>query len=585
MKHLTDKEARLPEFSFLQMSKSNMRKKQNQQDLPSNETDSNPIREQPADALIPPVENQLRELQAHQIELEIQNDELLQSRDRLEESRDRYADFYDFAPVAYLTLSHKALINEINLTGAVMLGEEPGQLRRRRFAEFVAPEDNDFWNRHFMVARQQDGKLTCELRIQLGDGSRSHVQIDSLRLKRDGHEPVVRIALTDITELKRAEAALRESETQLRLLEQREIVRTSLDGFFVVDTRNAQIIEVNDAFCHIVGYSREELLAMSIPDLEVNESPAATAAHIKKIMVDGYDRFETRHRHKLGHLLDVEISVSYSELDGGINHVFVRDITERKQAERQLHELAMHLQTVREEEKAHLAREIHDELSGTLAALKIETEMLAQGLSDKQKKIPLFARVQSMTALLDDVYVATRRIITDLRPPQLDDLGLLAALKWQAEQFNKRTNIECWITCTHSEICEGCVACKGKFDEMLSITLFRIFQESLANVARHSGASTVIAQFHPTDSEIVLSIQDDGCGLPEGHTIAPTSYGIRGMRERVEQLGGKITFDSPPGGGLAMLVKLPQPAERPSKLRNIRPSALDQTPPPNETET
>ncbi len=719
-----------------------MSKKQNRQDQPSAEADSKRIHEQPATAPPPPVENPLPELHARQVELEIQNDELLQSRDLLEESRDRYVDFYDFAPVAYLTLSHKALITEINLTGAAMLGEETGQLRRRRFAEFIAPEDNDLWNRHFMAVRQQDGKLTCALRIQLANGSRLHVQVDSLCRKKEGHEPVVRIALTDITELKRAEAALRESATQLRLLEQREIVQTSLDGFFVLATGSARLTEVNDAFCRMVGYSREELLTMSVPDLKANESPAATAARIKKIVATGYDRFETRYRHKEGRVVDVEVSASYSELDGGIIFVFVRDITGRKQAEkyeqfrshtlellaggaplpdvlegivrgveqldsrmicsillldsqgkhlvegvapslpdfynaaingmsigigigscgtaaftgervivedikthpywasfrelasraglracwsepicsssgqvlgsfaiyhrevhtpmesdssiiekaarlasisiehkraeRQLHELTMHIQTVREEEKARLAREIHDDLGSTLAVLKLRlTHLLDFELSEEMKKTPLFARLKIMPPLLENAIAATRRIITDLRPPQLDELGLLAALKWQAEQFNKLTGIECRVTCILSEVCDGCgacagcIACDGQFDEKLTITLFRIFQESLANVARHSGASAVVAEFHPAGREIILSIRDDGRGLPEGHTIAPTSYGMRGMRERVEQLDGQIKFDNQPGGGLTVTVKLPQPAV--NKMSNAPP--------------
>lgn len=288
------------------------------------------------DASIPPAGMQRTELQARQIDLEIQNEELLQARDLLEESRDRYIDFYDFSPVGYLTLSHKALITEINLTGAAMLGEERSNLCRRRFAEFLALEDNDFWNRHFMAARQHEGKLTCELGILRGDGSRMDVQIDSLRLARDGGEPVVRLALTDITERKRAEAALRASEAQRRLLEQQKIIQTSLDGFWVARVKDARILEANEAFCNMVGYSRAELLTMCISELEADESPDEIAAHIKKVMAIGYDRFETRHRHKQGHLIDLEVSVSYSESDGGVNFVFVRDITERKRMEKSL---------------------------------------------------------------------------------------------------------------------------------------------------------------------------------------------------------------------------------------------------------
>jgi PAS domain S-box-containing protein len=368
---------------------------------------------------------------------------------------------------------------------------------------------------------------------------------------------------SDITERKQAEAALRESENRQRLLENQKLVQTSLDGFWVVRAKDGRIIEVNDAFCDMVGYAREELLTMRITDLEAVETPAETASHIKKIMETGYDRFETCQRHKRGHLVNCEISATYTAMNGGMFFVFVRDITERKQAERHLRELTSHIQTVREEEKARIAREIHDDLGSTLAALKLETYQLDRGLSAEQKTTPLFARVNSMISLLDNAIKTTRGIINDLRPTLLDDLGLMAALEWQCGQFHQRTGIECRVVCINRENndCAECKVCKYKFDKMLSINLLRIFQEALTNVARHSGASRVEAEFRPGNSEVILSISDDGCGLPEGRTIAATSYGIRGMRERAEQFGGEIKFVCPPGGGLCVTARLPLPQE------------------------
>ena len=180
----------------------------------------------------------------------------------------------------------------------------------------------------------------------------------------------------------------------------------------------------------------------------------------------------------------------------------------------------------------------------------------------EQKKMPLFARVESMAELLDESVKATRRIITDLRPSVLDDLGLMAAIEWQAEQFHGHTGIECRASCICKEDhgCVNCKDCENTQDKTLSINLFRIFQESLTNVARHSGASRVEVELQPCAHEIVLSISDNGHGQPEGHTIASTSYGIRGMRERVEQLNGKIKFDMAPSGGFCVTVRLPQPA-------------------------
>jgi PAS domain S-box-containing protein len=237
----------------------------------------------------------------------------------------------------------------------------------------------------------------------------------------------------------------------------------------------------------------------------------------------------------------------------GIEKLRTREAQER--AEQESFELSKHLQIVREEEKASFAREIHDELGGTLAALKMDAYWLARKLETGKEMEPLRACAQSMIGLLNNAVLATRRIITDLRPTLLDDLGLMEALKWQSADFQKRTGIECWLAC------DGDNNCEGKLDGLLPINLFRIFQEALTNASRHSGASIVNVCLRHDDKEVVLSVSDNGRGLPEGHTIPLTSYGLRGMRERVVQLGGKIKFDTPPDGGFSVTVALPMSAE------------------------
>ena len=227
------------------------------------------------------------------------------------------------------------------------------------------------------------------------------------------------------------------------------------------------------------------------------------------------------------------------------------DITESKLLERQLRDLAGHLLIVREEEKTGIAREIHDDLGGTLTSLKMETYWLADELSANQEAAPLLERVTLMAQLIDDAANVTRRIITGLRPSVLDDLGLPAALEWQAEQFHKRTGIECQINCVYAEGFEN------KLDNAQSINLFRIFQETLTNASRHSSASKVEVEFSCNDDEIMLSVSDNGRGIPENHVVASTSYGLLGMTERVEQLGGTIKFSSPSGGGFSVTVSLP----------------------------
>lgn len=158
------------------------------------------------------------ELQVHQIEVEMLNEALRQTRAALEESRDRYLDLYDFAPVGLLTLTPEAIIAEINLAAAELLGGERNGLLNCRFEQFIAPEGNDRWHRHFLEALEKDGAHHCELALQRGDGSRLHVGLGCLCIKAGSEPQAVRIALTDITERKQTEIELREYQQLMREL-------------------------------------------------------------------------------------------------------------------------------------------------------------------------------------------------------------------------------------------------------------------------------------------------------------------------------------------------------------------------------
>ncbi|MBU1424859.1 MAG: bacteriohemerythrin [Gammaproteobacteria bacterium] len=147
----------------------------------------------------------LHELQVHQAELEMQNENLRQAQVALEESRDRYVEFYDFAPVGYLTLNRDACITEINLTGAALLGDDRAKFMNRRFATLIAPEDRDYWHMYFMSVLQQDSRQTCELSMLCRDGAHLEVQLDALRHVEKNATQTIRIVMTDITERKQVE--------------------------------------------------------------------------------------------------------------------------------------------------------------------------------------------------------------------------------------------------------------------------------------------------------------------------------------------------------------------------------------------
>jgi PAS domain S-box-containing protein len=358
----------------------------------------------------------------------------------------------------------------------------------------------------------------------------------------------------NITERYRAEESLRQSFEEIE-----DLYNDAASGYHSLD-KNGVICRINDTELRWLGYTQEEVVGkMKYADLLSAKDAQAFRKNYQKLQEEGFIRdIECEIIRKDGSVLFGLINAT-AIYDSSGNYVMSRstlvDITERKRAELETRMLSKHIQTAREEEKASLARDIHDELGSTLAALKMDASWLADKLKAEKNLLPLQERIKAITDLLETATKSTRRIITDLRPAILDDFGLLAAIKWQADQFHKRTGIECRVTCNANEGYN----CDDELDKSLSINLFRIFQESLANVARHSGASRVEAEFLLNNNEVVLTIRDNGRGLPEGHRIASTSYGIRGMRERTMHLGGEFKIDSPPDGGLRVTVKLPIP--------------------------
>lgn len=503
-------------------------------------------------------EELLHELHVYQIEMEMRNDELRRAQIALEESRDRYVDLYEFAPVGYLTINRHGMIVKANLTGATLLGVERKKLFNRRFASFVLPEDSERWHNHFLDALQRDGHHNCEMALKNGDDTRFHARLDCLRMEAD-RASSVRITLSDITERKQKELALQKIAAIVNSTDD-AIIGKSLDGI---------IQSWNSGAERIFGYTDIEAIGkpmqILIPADRLNEETEILLCVSRGEKVN---HFETVRRCKDGKLINISATISpiFDITKGtvvGISKI-ARDITERKRAEQQMRELSAHLQTVREEEKASFAREVHDNLGSTLLALRMETFCLVQKLAADEKMMHLLKHTESMDSLLDNAVKATRRIITDLRPPIPDDHGLLAALEVYADQFHKRTGIECRVVCVQRKYkgCIDCRDCESNLDNALSINLFRIFQETLTNVARHSGASRVDADLYQDAKEVILSISDNGCGLTEGHTIVSSSYGLRGMRERIEQLSGKIKFDSQPGSGFSVTVILPLPAAR-----------------------
>lgn len=204
-------------------------------------------------------------------------------------------------------------------------------------------------------------------------------------------------------------------------------------------------------------------------------------------------------------------------------------------------------QAIREEEKARLARELHDELAQSLTVLKMDTIWVRDHVSASQG--PVAAKLNQMVALLDLTVAATRRMAADLRPLLLDDLGLVPAIEWLASSFMARWNVPCKL-----EIGEEFEL--GLF-EPYATAVFRIVQESLNNIAKHASASQVVIIMNKIPNALDLIVRDDGCGFFTAGLRKPQSLGIMGMRERAQLLGGHVVVNSVFGMGTSVEVHLP----------------------------
>ena len=377
--------------------------------------------------------------------------------------------------------------------------------------------------------------------------------------------PVVERNLRELDSLRQYEAALEalnESEARFRA------IAANLPGVvfqaLLYDDGSADLAYVSEGSHLVLGVSADVL--MSHPEMILDmilpeDRSSFVAARIQSATHLAPRNWEGRIR--LGangqEIKWVNLRASVRRLSSGvvISDGIISNITESKLAQhaienqqQQLRQLASHIERVKEEERAHVAREIHDDLGGTLTAAKIDLAWMRGRLRPEQSA--LAEKADAMEALLDSAIEATGRISRSLRPVVLD-YGVSAAIEWQVKEFRKRMGITCDFVCSRDDIV---------LDRELSTALFRIFQETLTNIAKHAGASHVDISLEDDGNSVLLTVTDDGRGIDPGDMHKSGSYGIRGMRERADFLGGTIDISGASGAGTQVRVSLP--AQRPS---------------------
>lgn len=478
----------------------------------------------------------------------------LQLREAAEEALRLTQFSIDQSTLGILWVNWDSHVRYANRAAEQMLGYRPGSLADRPLADFQPELNMDRWLNLWRRARNSDeGPLSFETRCLRPDGSWLPADV-SLSFLRFGSSEYLVVFLSDATERRRAREAVEESEARLKG------IASNVPGLvFRLERPKAgaptAFAFIGEGSEGLVGYSASELLSTGrgIRGLvHPDDRDGYWESQLQALDADRDWHWQGRILTRDGALRWADIKASARVFEDGraVWDGVVWDITENKQIElelaasrAQLRELSAHLESVREEEKARIAREVHDELGQVLTVLKLETSMcelafagLDSGLRD---------RLDSMKRLIAQLFQLVRDVATALRPPILD-AGIASAIEWQARRFEARTQIPCLV-----EVPEQL----PQLSDAKAVGLFRVLQEALTNVIRHAEAHTVAVRLSEEDGALCLRISDDGRGFDTGARRG-SSFGLVGMRERVLMLGGSLQIESQPGEGTTLCVRV-----------------------------
>ena len=326
----------------------------------------------------------------------------------------------------------------------------------------------------------------------------------------------------------------------------------SLDAILIVDN-SRRYVDANPAACELLGVDQSQIAKFRIDDFASPEQRAEIEAEWESFLRNGKQRGEYQLLRLDGTVRHVEFSATTNFLPGRhLSHL--RDITERKKAEESLRALSGRILQLQDDERRRIARDLHDSAGQILTALKMNLVPLAAVLKTGH---PEFAKpVTESIGLVDQLTSEIRTLSQLLHPPLLDEVGLPAALHWYVESFAKRSKIKVDLDYP---------ANYERLPRDAETALFRIVQECLTNIHRHSGSQTASIRFRQSSDEITCEVRDEGKGMPPEQTAGPVlvgvvGIGLRGMQERVRQLGGSLKIDSN-GHGTTITATLPLSAD------------------------
>jgi PAS domain S-box-containing protein len=349
-------------------------------------------------------------------------------------------------------------------------------------------------------------------------------------------------AIQDISQQKKIQ------EQIIHEKEMSDVLINSLPGVFYMFNKNGKFLRWNKNLLEITGNTDEKMKNELTPvDFVPEEQRALFSEKIENVFKTGIDSVEGELVVKNNERIPYYFTGIFIKYNGEDCMMGVGiDISDKIKTQKELRELATHLQNIREEERSRIAREIHDELGQQLTGLKMEISWLKKKLN--HDNIEISKKLNDSVNLIDEMVKSVRRIATQLRPSMLDDLGLIAALEWQSDEFQKRFNIRSEIKNSISNL---------SLSHEKSTAIFRIYQECLTNILRHSDATEVQTTIYQLKDFLVMSIKDNGVGFDEMIINQKKSLGILGMKERTIMLGGSYHISSKKNEGVTVLVKLP----------------------------
>lgn len=426
----------------------------------------------------------------------------------------------------------------------------------QRFLALLAADERERLQQETSRVMQGDKEFSLEFTVTLANGCQRRV-LSRAQVFRDEQGRVVRMVGTnhDITDIRQAEQQLRESQQRFQALTE-NIPGVIFQAISPDQGESFSFLYMSESAVHLFGTSPEHCLDEPVAmlhcihalDQETFEQGRRQSARELSVW-----NWEGRITTADGETIWINLRARPRISDGQVLwDGVILNITQHKQAEESIYmsrqllrELAGEMEMLRENERKHIAREVHDELGQILTALRMDVSLLRIRFGADNPA--LSEAVKNTTDLVDHAIAAVRSVASDLRPAALD-MGITDAIDWLLKEFNKRTGIRYRLNNRAGDI---------ELEEKRSMAVFRIVQESLTNISRYAQASRVDISLLAAGDDLCIRVQDDGCGFDVAAAAEKKTYGLLGMKERAITLGGSLYVDSMPGEGTSVLLTIP----------------------------